>query len=68
MRCAPTPPPAGSIPRSSSSGGVAVTVSFGAGAISGSGVRLAQLYAQADAALYQAKRAGRNRVGAALAA
>ena len=48
----------------SSTGGVGVTMSFGAGAISGSGVRLAQLYAQADAALYEAKRAGRNRVGA----
>jgi diguanylate cyclase (GGDEF)-like protein len=47
----------------SSTGGVSVTMSFGAGAISGSDVRLAQLYAQADAALYEAKRAGRNRVG-----
>jgi len=52
----------------SSTGGISVTMSFGAGAISGSDVRLAQLYAQADAALYDAKRAGRNRVGAAVAA
>ena len=42
----------------SDTGGVSVTMSFGAGAISGSDVRLAQLYAQADAALYEAKRAG----------
>jgi len=48
----------------SSTGGISVTMSFGAGAISGSDVRLAQLYAEADAALYHAKRAGRNRVGA----
>jgi diguanylate cyclase (GGDEF)-like protein len=47
----------------SSTGGVSVTMSFGAGAISGGDVRLAQLYAQADAALYEAKRSGRNRVG-----
>ena len=44
------------------SGGVSVTLSFGAGAVCGDGVRLAQLYAEADAALYEAKRAGRNRV------
>jgi diguanylate cyclase (GGDEF)-like protein len=49
----------------SDSGGVSVTMSFGVGAISGDGVRVARLYAQADAALYEAKRAGRNRVGAA---
>ena len=49
----------------SDTGGISVTMSFGAGAISGSDVRLAQLYAQTDAALYEAKRAGRNRVGAA---
>jgi GGDEF domain-containing protein len=42
-------------------------MSFGAGAVNGRDVRLAQLYAQADAALYEAKRAGRNRVGFALA-
>jgi diguanylate cyclase (GGDEF)-like protein len=52
----------------SSTGGIGVTMSFGAGAISGSDVRLARLYAQADAALYEAKRAGRNRVGAVPAA
>jgi len=51
----------------SSTGGVSVTMSFGAGAISGSDVRLAQLYAQADAALYEAKRGGRNRVAPAFA-
>ena len=44
-----------------------MTTSFGAGAIGGSDLRLAQLYAQADAALYEAKRAGRNRIGTALA-
>jgi diguanylate cyclase (GGDEF)-like protein len=48
----------------SSTGGISVTMSLGAGAIGGSGVQLAKLYAQADAALYEAKRAGRNRVGA----
>jgi diguanylate cyclase (GGDEF)-like protein len=52
----------------SNTGGVSVTMSFGAGAISGRDVRLAQLYAEADAALYRAKRAGRNRVGAAAVA
>jgi diguanylate cyclase (GGDEF)-like protein len=51
----------------SQTGGVSVTMSFGAGAVCGDGVRLARLYAQADAALYEAKRAGRNRVGFALA-
>jgi diguanylate cyclase (GGDEF)-like protein len=49
----------------SDTGGVSVTMSFGAGAVNGRDVRLAQLYAQADAALYEAKRAGRNRVGSA---
>jgi diguanylate cyclase (GGDEF)-like protein len=48
----------------SSTGGVWVTMSIGAGAVQGSDVRVAQLYAEADAALYRAKRAGRNRVGA----
>jgi diguanylate cyclase (GGDEF)-like protein len=52
----------------SDTGGVSVTMSFGAGAVCGDGVRLAQLYAQADAALYEAKRAGRNRVGSAAVA
>ena len=47
----------------SSTGGISVTMSFGAGAIGGSAVRLAELYAQADVALYSAKRGGRNRVG-----
>ena len=45
-------------------GGLRVTMSFGAAA----GSRFAQLYARADAALYAAKRAGRNRVAAIAAA
>jgi diguanylate cyclase (GGDEF)-like protein len=48
----------------SDTGGVSVTMSFGAGAVKGGGVRLVQLYAEADAALYGAKRACRNRVAA----
>jgi diguanylate cyclase (GGDEF)-like protein len=52
----------------SDTGGVSVTMSFGAGAVCGSDVPLARLYAQTDAALYEAKRAGRNRVGAAVLA
>jgi diguanylate cyclase (GGDEF)-like protein len=50
----------------SSTGGVSVTMSFGAGAVSGSRVRLPQLYARADAALYRARRAGGHRVSAAV--
>jgi diguanylate cyclase (GGDEF)-like protein len=47
-----------------SSGGVGsnVSASFGIAAASSSGYELRQMLAHADAALYQAKRAGRNRV------
>jgi diguanylate cyclase (GGDEF)-like protein len=46
-------------------GEIAVTLSLGAAAARGSAVRFAELYAAADAALYAAKRAGRDRVCAA---
>ena len=47
---------------------VAVTMSLGVTAARGGEVRFAELYGAADAALYEAKRAGRNRVRAAGAA
>jgi diguanylate cyclase (GGDEF)-like protein len=49
----------------SRTGHIAVTMSLGAVAARGSGVRFAELYAGADAALYEAKRSGRDRVCAA---
>jgi diguanylate cyclase (GGDEF)-like protein len=45
--------------------GIRVTMSLGAAAARGAGVRFADLYGAADAALYTAKRAGRDRVCAA---
>ena len=48
-----------------STGGISVTMSFGAAAVSGGGVRFPHVYAEADAALYEAKRSGRNRVALA---
>jgi diguanylate cyclase (GGDEF)-like protein len=45
-----------------------VSASFGIATTSASGYELRQLLAQADAALYQAKHAGRNRVVVAEAA
>jgi diguanylate cyclase (GGDEF)-like protein len=50
-----------------STGGISVTMSFGAAAVSGSEIRFPHVYAEADAALYAAKRAGRNRVALAAA-
>ena len=46
-------------------GDIAVTMSLGAAAARGGGVRFLDLYGAADAALYAAKRDGRNRVCAA---
>jgi diguanylate cyclase (GGDEF)-like protein len=43
-------------------GDIAVTMSLGAAAARGGGVRFDELYTDADAALYAAKRGGRNRV------
>ena len=43
-------------------GGLAVTASFGVAAASGAEVAFESLFREADAALYEAKRAGRNRV------
>jgi diguanylate cyclase (GGDEF)-like protein len=46
-------------------GGLKVTISAGVAAASGSEVDIDELFKQADAALYEAKRTGRNRVVAA---
>jgi diguanylate cyclase (GGDEF)-like protein len=45
--------------------GVEITVSLGVAEASGAGVRFASLYSQADEALYEAKRNGRNQVASA---
>jgi len=46
-------------------GDIGVTMSLGAASACGAAVRFAHLYGEADAALYEAKRAGRDRVCAA---
>ena len=46
-------------------GGLAVTASFGVAVASGADVAFESLFREADAALYEAKRSGRNRVVAA---
>ena len=45
--------------------GVEITVSLGVSQASGSGVHFERLYAEADEALYEAKRRGRNQVASA---
>jgi diguanylate cyclase (GGDEF)-like protein len=54
------------VPGARGSGGVRVTASFGVAAAPENGVEGEELVAAADAALYRAKRAGKNRVELAL--